>query len=63
MVKEIDADKEERINLEFQFDQIESKIRAYTADIEKKKKEYERIRNEVESEMVALGEKDQSRLE
>jgi hypothetical protein len=63
MVKEIDADKEERINLEFQFDQIESKIRAYSADIEKKKKEYERIRNEVESEMVALGEKDQSRLE
>lgn len=63
MVKEIDADKEERINLEFQFDQFESKIRAYSADIEKKKKEYERIRNDVESEMVALGEKDQARLE
>lgn len=58
-MKEIEEDKEEKINLEFQVEQFESKIKIQMKDKEKKEKEYEQYCEDVEKEMIALSTKDQ----
>lgn len=58
-MKEIEIDKEERINKDYEVDQLESKIKIQVMDKEKKQKEYEAHREMVEKEMLALNTKDQ----
>ena len=50
-MKEIEIDKEERINKDYEVEQLESKIKIQVMDKDKKQKEYEAHREMVEKEI------------